>query len=169
MAISINWLTKVINVPQADLTSLGGTEYALNVDTFRLALKDIEDGEEGMSFPMTHNHVAPINVGGVALARVIEIINGYTVTFEDTGTPYSVSLQGANSNIGDVVNLNNVSVRSNNSAGLVESGGSGSGATPQEIAQAVWQYLKTNPTTANSMKQVVEKIKNETVLIPATL
>jgi hypothetical protein len=55
----------------------------------------------------------------VTLARVVEIINDYTITFEN-GT-YAVNLAGANSNIGDVVNLNSVSVRSANSAGLVQS------------------------------------------------
>ena len=57
-----------------------------------------------------------MSVGGVILARVIQIINGYTVTFEDG--QYAVNLVGANSNVGDVVNVNQVSVRSANSAGL---------------------------------------------------
>ena len=116
MAISINWATKVISIPQSDLTSLGGTAYALDVDTFRLALKDLEDSDEGMIFLMTHNHNPPVSVGGVTLARVVEIINGYTISFQDTGTPYSVRLDGANNNIADVANLiANVSIRSNNS------------------------------------------------------
>ena len=44
------------------------------------------------------------------------MINGYTVTFEDG--QYAVNLVGANSNVGDRVNVNQVSVRSANSAGL---------------------------------------------------
>ena len=122
MAISINWATRVINVPKLDMTLVQSTPIEvreLNLNTFRLVLKDLEDSEDGMSFPTTHNHVAPFNVGGVTLARVIEIINDYTVTFED-GT-YVVNLIGANSNVIDRVNPNNVSVRSSNSAGLVQS------------------------------------------------
>jgi hypothetical protein len=88
----------------------------LNLDTFRLALKDLEDGEDGMPWPKTHNHNTSLNVGGVILARTVEIINGYTVTFEDG--QYAVNLVGANSNVGDRVNVNQVSVRSSNSAGL---------------------------------------------------
>jgi hypothetical protein len=80
-------------------------------------LKDLENSTEGMAFPSTHNHTAPINVGGVQLARVVEILNGYSITFEDG--QYAVNLVGANNNIGDVVNVNQVSVRSSNSAGLV--------------------------------------------------
>jgi hypothetical protein len=72
-----------------------------------------------MAYPITHQHNPPLAVGGIELARVIEIINGYTVTFEDG--QYSVNLSGSNSNIADVVNANQVSIRSGNSAGLVTS------------------------------------------------
>ena len=117
MAISVNWPTKVINVPQADLTFLGGTEYELDVDAFRLALRDLEDDEGGMGFVRTHRHNTEVTIAGVTYARLVEIINSYTVTFEDG--QYSVDLVGANNNIAEVLNLNQVSVRSNNSAGLV--------------------------------------------------
>lgn len=119
MAISVDWGTQVILVPQADLTLVSAGVYELDVDTFRLALKDLEDDEAGMPFPRTHNHVAPITVGGVTLARVVEVINGYTVTFEDG--QYAVNLVGANNNIADVTNVNQVSIRSQNSAGLAQS------------------------------------------------
>ena len=120
MAITINWTTKVISVPKADLTLIQSTPTEireLNLNDFRLTLKDLEDSEEGMPYLDTHSHNAPVDVGGVSLARVVEIINGYTVTFEDD--QYAVNLVGANSNVGDVVNVNQVSVRSANSAGLV--------------------------------------------------
>jgi len=90
----------------------------LDLNSFRLALKDIEDSDLGMTQDTTHNHVAPIGVGGVTLARVVEIINNYTVTFEDG--QYAVNLSGANTNLADKVNVNQVSVRSANSAGLVQ-------------------------------------------------
>ena len=83
---------------------------------FRLNLKDLEDDSDGMAFERTHKHNTSVSVGGVILARVIEIINGYTVTFEDG--QYAVNLVGANRNVADVVNINQVSVRSANSAGL---------------------------------------------------
>ena len=117
MAITINWLTKVIYVPQADLTFVSGTTYELDLNVFRLRLKDLEDDEAGMPFLRTHNHNTEVVVTGTIIPRIIEIINGYTVTFEDG--QYIVSLVGANSNVLDVTNLNQVSVRANNSAGLV--------------------------------------------------
>lgn len=121
MAISINYATRVISVPRNDLTLIQTNPVEireLNLNAFRLELKDWEDSAEGMTMPTTHNHVAPISVGGVTLARVVELINGYTVTFEDG--QYAVNLVGANSNIGDRVNVNQVSVRSANSAGLLQ-------------------------------------------------
>ena len=121
MAISINWPTKVINVPKADMTLVQPNPIEireLNVNTFRLTLKNLEDDEAGIPFLRTHNHNTIVTVGGVTLARVVEIINGYTVTFENGS--YAVNLVGANSNIGDVLNLNTVSVRAANSAGLIQ-------------------------------------------------
>lgn len=122
MAISVDWGTKVITIAKADtqLVSSSPNEIrSLNLDTFRLALKDLEDSEAGMPHLDTHRHNTTVTVGGVTLARVVEIINGYTVTFEDGA--YAVNLVGANSNIGDVVNFNQVQIRSANSAGLTYS------------------------------------------------
>lgn len=127
MAISIDWGNRVIYVPKDFMTLIQSTPTEireLNLNTFRLALKDLEDSEEGMCFPDTHRHNTEVTVAGMTLARVIEIINDYTVTFEDG--QYAVNLPGANSNVGDVVNVNQVSVRTFNSAGLiVHSVGSG--------------------------------------------
>ena len=141
MAITINWATKVISVPKADMSLVSSTPFEireLDIDTFRLRLKDLEDEAEGMPYPTTHNHNTAVTVGGVTLARVVEIINGYTVTFEDGS--YAVNLIGANSNVGDVVNLNTVSVRASNSAGL----------TNPDLAAAVWNALVANHLTAGT-------------------
>lgn len=127
MPISITWGTKVINVPQSYLTNLGGGIYELDLDQFRLDLKALEDDEEGMPFPDTHRHNTEVTLGGVTLARVVEFINGYTVTFENL--QYAVNAVGANSNIADVMNVNQVSLRTFNSAGLIVSG---SGVTEQD-------------------------------------
>lgn len=158
MAISIDWGTKIITVEQADLTNISGANYSLDVDVFRLALKDLEDSEDGIAFPMTHNHVAPISVGGVTLARVIEIINGYTISFEDTGTPYSVRLDGANNNIADVANLiANVSIRSSNSAGLIQvDTGGGAVLTANEILDN--QSIETGFSMRESLRLILSSL-----------
>lgn len=114
---TINWGTKVISVPKSFLTLLSGTAYSLDTNAFRIALKDLEDDEAGIPFPPTHSHNTSVTLGGIQYARIIEMINGYTITFEDG--VYSVSLIGSNNNILDVTNLNQVSIRANNSAGLI--------------------------------------------------
>ena len=77
------------------------------------------DSPEGITWLKTHNHNTEVLLGGLTYARVIEILEPYTVTFEDG--QYAVNLVGANSNVGDKVNVNQVSVRSANSAGLISS------------------------------------------------
>jgi hypothetical protein len=129
MPVTVNWGTKVINIPQSYLTPLGGSVYELDLDAFRLDLKDLEDDAEGMPFADTHMHNTEVTFSGVTLARVILIINGYTVTFEDG--QYAVEAKGANSNLADVMNLNQVSLRSFNTAGLITVV-EGSGLTTEE-------------------------------------
>lgn len=122
MAVSIEWGTKIISVPRTDMLlvqSVPSEIRELDIDAFRRELKGLESSEEGMPFPDTHRHNTIVTLSGVTYARVIEIINGYTITFEDG--QYAVNLVGANSNIADVTNVNQVSVRSANSAGLTYS------------------------------------------------
>jgi hypothetical protein len=148
MAISINWSTKVISVPQSYLTALGGSRYQLDVDQFRKDLKDIEDSEEGMAFPVTHRHNTAATLSGVTYARQVEIINGYTVEFE-AGT-YQVECVGANHNIADVKVVNNVSLVIGNSAGLIQVA-TGAGATPADI----WSRVIEGGLTAEQLLRVM--------------
>lgn len=123
MAISVDWGTKVINVPKADTTLVTAGPpievRELDVDTFRLALKALEDDlTGGMPYLDTHRHVTEITISGVTYARFVEIINGYTVEFEESVPEYVVTLTGANNNILDVKVPNTTSLLANNSAGL---------------------------------------------------
>ena len=121
MAISVNWITKVIFIPKADTTLVQSspTEIReLDLNVFRLALRDLEDDPLGRPYQRTHDHNTTVSISGIELARVITILDPYTITFEDG--QYAVNLIGANSNVGDKVNVNQVSVRSANSAGLVQ-------------------------------------------------
>jgi len=122
MALTIDWATKVVTVPQAYLTPVTGSLYELDTDQFRLDLKAIEASEDGVVFPDTHQHNTAVTVAGTTFARTIEMINGYSVEFEDL--VYSVRLAGSNNNIFDVENgilvQNQVQVIAQNSSGLVE-------------------------------------------------
>ena len=156
MATSINWGTRVISVLQADLTHISGDLYELDTAAFRLELKDLEDSEDGMPFPDTHIHNVPVTVAGVTYSRTIEIINGYSITFEDTGSPYTVRLVGSNNNIFDVENgilnpTDGVTVVSSNSGGLIVT--DSSGITPQiesdvaDLRKAAFNRVHTDPST----------------------
>lgn len=122
MAVSIDWATKVIFVPRADLTLIQATPTEIrehDLNAFRLELRSLEDDEEGMPYVKTHKHNTEVTLGGLTYARIVEIINDYTITYEDG--QYAVNLVGANSNVADRVNVNQVSVRSANSAGMITS------------------------------------------------
>lgn len=167
MAISINWGTKVITVPQADLTNLGGGIYELDVDAFRLELKDNEDSEIGQVYPATHTHNTQVTLSGVTYARTVEIINGYTVTFENGS--YTVKCVGANHNLGDVKTVNSVSLLIGNSAGLITVV-SGSGVTTQDkedIASLVWEELVASHDTAGTTGKTLADAKNKAALAAA--
>lgn len=122
MAILIDHPSKVITVEkiaEQGMTLLQSTPteiWSLNLNTFKTILGDLSDAEDALPFDYPFSYVAPITVGGVSLAAVLQIINDYTVTFQDG--QYAVNLEGLNSNVGDRVNVNQVSVRSANSAGL---------------------------------------------------
>lgn len=119
MAISVTWGVKIIYVPQNYLSVIGGGVYGLDVDLFRLDLKDLEDNVDGMPFPDTHRHNTEVTLAGATYARTIEVINGYTVEFEDG--QYTVLCSGANHNLADVKVLNQVSIIVANAAGLIVS------------------------------------------------
>lgn len=137
--ITVTWPTRVIFIPRTEMTLIQSSPivvYEININTLRLALKDLEDGEEGMPYPDTHSHNPPVSISGITLARVFEIINNYTVTLEDG--QYAVNFVGANSNIADVININNVSVRIANSAGLIYSETTITEADMNTIVDKVW-------------------------------
>jgi hypothetical protein len=139
MALSIAWSTKVITVPQSFCTLISGSNYTFDVDAFRLALRDLEDDEAGIVFDTTHTHNTATTLAGATYARTVEIINGYTVTFEATGSPWTAVCVGANHNIGDVKNVNHVSLIVGNSAGLIQvTSGSGlSTAQDEQLFKAL--------------------------------
>ena len=123
MAISIDYLTRIISILKADLVLIQSTPfevYELDIDTFRLQLKDIEDNIGGISFVDTHFSSTAVTAEGATVARVFEIINGYTVTFEDGA--YTVNLVGASTNIAEVTNLNQVQVCGVSSTALTQHG-----------------------------------------------
>jgi hypothetical protein len=119
VAISIDWGTKVITVPQADLTFISGVIYELDVDWLRLQVAALLDDEEGQPFPDAFRHNTEVVISGVTYTRFVEFINGYTVTIDPAGA-YIVTCTGANHNIADIYNnTGGPTLLVNNAAGLV--------------------------------------------------
>jgi len=140
---TVDWESRIINVPLSDLTLISTGVYQHDIDVFRLALKDLEDGE-GMPYPDTHRHNTAVTISGITIARVFEIINGYTITYEDG--QYRVVLVGANNNIIEVANVNQVSIVPTNSAGLIQVNTSGGTFTATD--RTTLQSANTQATTA---------------------
>lgn len=143
--ITIDWVTRIITVPRIAMTLVSPGVYTLDLTAFHSALRVLEDTQEGMTYPKTHNHNTEVVLSGVTYARVIEIINGYTVTFENL--LYKVNASGANSNLADVTNLNLVSLATANSGGLIVVG-AGAAPTAQQNADAVWANISRTLTDA---------------------
>lgn len=157
MAISIDWGTKIITVPQADLTNLVGEIYELDANDFRLELKNLEESEEGMFALDTHRHNTEVVLAGVTYSRFIEIINGYTITFEDG--QYAINIVGGNTNISDVTNVNQVSIRSANTAGLITVV-SGSGVTEQDKSDIINPIIENSLTAISQLTLQNRKLLN---------
>ena len=119
MAATVDWGQKEITVYQADLTHLSGDSYELDTEAFKIELRELEASEAGQVHPDILNHNTSVTLDGIDYARIIEIINGYTITFEEKASPYKVFLKGSNNNILTVTNLGTVQVAPNNSAGLI--------------------------------------------------
>lgn len=149
MPITVDWSARIINVPKDYLVQQSATIYQMDIMQFKDDVVALQASEAGMVNPDAISHNSKVQLGNVTIADVVLIINGYTVTFENG--IYAVDIVGANSNISDVLNLNYVSVRSYNSAGL-QVVSTGSGLSPEEhnklmglpqavsTADAVWSY-----------------------------
>ena len=112
----IYWNEKVIVIPRNMLEHVEGNIYQLDVHMLKKLLTYLEASEMGIAHDKIIYHETETELSGVKYARKIMFINGYTVTFENA--IYGVNLYGANHNILDVLNLNSVSIRTQNSAGL---------------------------------------------------
>ncbi len=150
MTIAIDWpVTKIISIQKVDMVEVSPTEFELDVDAFHITLRDLEASEPGAPWATTHTHNTEVTLGGITFARLIEIVGGYTITFEDGS--YAVTLLGANNNILDVANLNSVSIRSTNSAGLIVTDASGLTSAESSALILIEQILRnkivTDPVT----------------------
>jgi len=133
MSYIVNWITKVISVPTADLTFVSGTRYSLNMSDFLTEIRRLEWDFSGGLWAITildHTNTR-FDFAGVNYAPFDDMLNGYTVIF--TGVATRIDLLGSNNDIIDVLIPSGIAIVPNNSAGLqvVDSGGAG-GLTVEE-------------------------------------
>jgi hypothetical protein len=162
MAISIDPATRVITIPQADLTFISGDLYELDTDQFRKDVNDLLSSEPYAWMPDAYQHNPEYTIVGVTYARSIEFINGYSVTFENN--TYTVRLAGSNNNIFDVENgiLNpsgNVTVVGQNSAGLIVVT-SGSGLSAAQDTR-VTEIHQDRGLESGTVKTITENTEGE--------
>jgi len=115
-----------------------------------------------MAYLKTHNHNTAITLSGVTYARIVEIINGYTIEFENG--IYSVECVGANHNIADVKVVNSVSLIVGNSAGLIQVS-SGSGLSSEQATQLIKIYRSLMLDENFPVKTTPNKIEFDDVVI----
>ena len=122
MALTIDPATKVISVPQADLTFISGTLYDMDTNQFRKDVMALLDDENYVWMQDAFMHNTEVTVAGTTFARTLEFINGWSIQFTPD-SQWTVRLLGSNNNIFDVANgilvQNQVQVIPTNSAGLI--------------------------------------------------
>lgn len=165
MALTLNPATRLISVPQADLTFVSGTLYDLDSDQFRKDVMDLLASEAYIWMPDAFTHNTEVSVAGVTYARSIEFINSYSIQFENTASAYTVRIIGSNNNIFDVENgilvpTPLVTVISTNSAGL-QTVVSGSGVTQQDKDDIENQIFTRIVEGAITFEQLVRIISAE--------
>lgn len=154
MAYTVDWITKIVSIPTADLTLVSGTRYSLSMSSFLDEIRRLEwEPTEGLWAPAILEHSnTRVDFAGVTYAPFDDIINGYTIQF--TGIATRVDLLGSNNDLIDVLIATGISVVPNNSAGLQIVDAGGGGLTAQQTADAVWDANKATHQDVDSMGEL---------------
>lgn len=136
MALSFDYATKTISVPQSDCSFVSGTFYTLDTNWLRNQINAELSSEDGIWADTAYNHNTEVTIAGTTYARTIEMINGWSIEFTPN-SQWTVQLLGSNNNfwsVGDgILQQNQVQVIPTNSAGLISGGGAS--------AAEVWNYV----------------------------
>jgi len=105
-----------------------------DLPAFHAALRDWEDSEEAMVFPVTHTWKA-LDLGGGAFFFQADLINGWKLRFSAPGN-YTIvgNLKGS------IIPVPGVYIERTTSAAFITTAIGGSGPTAEAIAEAVWRY-----------------------------
>lgn len=122
MSYSVNWTTKVIDVPLGDLTLVSGSNYTLDTGDFWIEMRRLEASpSDGLWAEQAIEYVNTQVLSGITYSGIVKLINGYT--WQVASTNKNVSLIGKNSNLLDFhIPGNGISILANNAAGKISSG-----------------------------------------------
>lgn len=125
MAYTVNWLTKVITIPQTDLVLVSGFNYTLDVDLAHDEIRRLEwEFADGLWAEQAIEYINTQLLSGLVYSPIVKMVNGYTWLTDATNI--NISLIGSNTNMLDTFTPGNgVSVLANNSAGKILVGVSG--------------------------------------------
>jgi hypothetical protein len=144
MALSANYVTKVLTIPESDLTGVS-PDYTYDLDTLSDEMRALSASSIGIDQDYHHDYTGSATLGSVVLAPVVAMVNGWTIEFEDGA--YLVELTGANSDILDFLVHNQVSVRQVSSAGLVVTATSGLTTNESAMLLLIQQLLMNRVIT----------------------
>lgn len=114
MSVRIDWPSKVIFIPKSYMTLIRRRPYEvmeLDVNQLHLDLRGLEASEQGMLWDHTHEHETPKTVSKSTVPRIVKIVNGYTITFEPGQYDVLIDKLISITNIDEVLNPNQVSIR----------------------------------------------------------
>ncbi len=135
MSYSVNWTTKVIDIPIDDLELVNSAEYNLDMSAFHVEIRRLEWLFTGGLFSdQIIEYTKPKTLAGSTYQPFVEVINGYTFVFPTAAD--AVNLIGANTNLFllEITPANGVSIRPNNSAGnTIAYVDTGSTTDPNEV------------------------------------
>jgi hypothetical protein len=111
-----------ITIPQADLSFVSGTLYEFDTMAFWAEMKTNEEDIDGIVFNDLQAHNPDYTVAGINYADAVFML--CEVTFENTGSNYSVKLVGSNNDIFDedngiLVATPGLTIIPTNAAGLI--------------------------------------------------
>jgi hypothetical protein len=128
---------------------VSSTASITDLPAFHAALRDAEDSELGMLYPVTHTWKA-LALGGGASFYQADLVNGWQLKFPTAGS-YTIT---GNLN-GTIIPVAGVYVERQTSAAFVTTAVGGSGPTAADIAAAVWQRAIESGLTAEQMLRIM--------------
>lgn len=135
MAITVDWANKIVS----------STASITDLPAFHDQLRDLEDDEAGMIYPVIHKWKA-LDLGGGAFFYQADLINGYVLEFVGAG-PFHIT-----GNLNATINDTGVQVERKTSAAFATTAAGGSGPSAESIAAAVLAALNATTIPVDAQK-----------------